>query len=1045
MKTMKKAIALGLAVSLAFLNVPVTVGPARADDSDIFGGNIQPNVLIALDTSGSMGDEISTWPFDPGTTYSGTYVASPSQGKVYKKTTSGYAVYKKDIASVSSQSARNALTANGFWSGKIGGTSYDLFTGNYLNWQADPRSDDKAKKIDIAKQVIDSLVNNTEGVRFGLMKFADNGTKGQGGGEIVAPIGSTKGDITAKLGGLSPQGWTPLGEIMRDAGKYYEGKGDYYGNAAISPIQYECQPNFIILISDGLENGTLQLQAEAAQRQAQDHHSGFSGKQNVIVHTVGFAIDPGEKDAANDVLQKGAKSGGGSFYYASNAAQLEAALQDAIRQIVAATFSFATPVVPTTSATGSDKAYLAAFQSNPSRPFWRGYLKAYKRGSDGTVKVDPITGVPLDSELVWEAGDKLSKKAASSRTIYTLIGGTRQDFAKSNSNITDSLLSLGASVYQFKDKDNTTLTREFSKPVAAGALAALDIKLVADVPGAVAPPGCGSDCYAYNPNGGDPTSIPPANLGYVGDLNSAVYGNGTKLTNLLAQGGSSITRDALIDFIRGVDSIDENGNSNVTEEREWKLGDIFHSSPVLVTPPIAPSSDSSYITFRDSNKTRTTILLTAANDGMLHAFRESDGEELWAFIPPDQLGRLNLVAKLSGPHPFFADSSPVVADVKIGGNWKTIAVFGERRGGRNYHALDITDTTNPQYLWSFTDSKMGETWSEAVIGKMKLNGAEKFVAIVGGGYDTDNNNATGMAVFAIDVANGAKLWEYYNNSSSDDRQYMNYSIPANATIADLDLDGYIDRFYIGDLGGQLWKFGPSDPALPADLATNWKGKRLFDAPPIAQSPPAGEFFPEQAIYGAPIPAFDDQKNLWIYFGTGDRNHPNNTTAPNRFYGIKDNTTMANGSVLTEANLVDVTSNNATATQGWYFMLGDTEKVLASADVFNKVVFFSTFIPTGTTTCTSGGGAAKLYAIQMVTGYAAMDFSTGVALATTDASKTRSKSIGAGIPSKPVIVLTESGATISTSVIAATTSQQLPSNPAPPPSAMRSVLYWRDMF
>ncbi len=56
MKTMKKAIALGLAVSLAFLTVPVNVRLARADDSDIFGANIQPNVLIAIDTSASMND-----------------------------------------------------------------------------------------------------------------------------------------------------------------------------------------------------------------------------------------------------------------------------------------------------------------------------------------------------------------------------------------------------------------------------------------------------------------------------------------------------------------------------------------------------------------------------------------------------------------------------------------------------------------------------------------------------------------------------------------------------------------------------------------------------------------------------------------------------------------------------------------------------------------------------------------------------------------------------------------------------------------------------
>jgi hypothetical protein len=82
---------------------------------------------------------------------------------------------------------------------------------------------------------------------------------------------------------------------------------------------------------------------------------------------------------------------------------------------------------------------------------------------------------------------------------------------------------------------------------------------------------------------------------------------------------------------------------------------------------------------------------------------------------------------------------------------------------------------------------------------------------------------------------------------------------------------------------------------------------------------------------------------------------------------------------------------------------------------------------------------------MLTGYAALDWSLGVALTSTGPSATRGKIIGTGIPSRPITVITESEATISTSVIAATTSQQLPSNPAPPPSAMRKVLYWREVF
>jgi type IV pilus assembly protein PilY1 len=957
MQHLKKAVALALAVSLSFLNVPLNVRSARADDSDIFGANIQPNVLIAIDTSQSMQDEVPSSPYAPSTLYTvGGYTYQPSQGAVYKYNTSNktYSLYRNSISLVPNSdgnptsAARDILTASGYWYGKIAGTQYYLFTGNYMNWKA-AASPTTQPKITIAKQLVASLIQNTAGVRFGTMKFKS------GGGEIISPIGSTTATLIAGVNALTAPGGfgTVLGEQIRDAGLYYQGSLGYS-----SPIQYECQPNFVIVISDGLYTG-IQPWPEAAKLNSQDQSNPLPGKQNIIVHTVGFGIavsEPANELTANDALDKTSKSGGGKFYSTTSAAELGAALQDAIQQIVAATFSFATPVVPTTSTTGSDKAYMAAFQSNPSRPFWRGYLKAYQRDSTGNVPVD-ANGVPLDSELVWEAGQELTGRAASSRAIYTLVSGSRVEFKTTTASITAAMLGVS----------------------------------------------------------------------------------------------TAADRDKVINYIRGIDTIDENGNGNTAEEREWKLGDIFHSSPVLVTPPISPSTDASYIAFREAQKNRTTIILAAANDGMLHAFQESDGTELWAFIPPDQLGRLNLLTQIFAVHPFFADSSPVVADVKIGGNWKTVAVFGERRGGRNYFALDITDTTNPQYLWTFTDSKMGETWSEPSIGKVKMaDGTEKYVAIVGGGYDTINNNTTGKAVFAIDLATGTKLWEYYNSSSSNDRQYMNYSLPANPAVADLDRDGYIDRVYIGDLGGQVWKFDLSAAAtLFGGLVNNWTGKRLFDAPPAAPpagaSPAAGEFYPEQAIYGAIVPAFDEQKNLWVYFGTGDRNHPSNTTAPNRFYGIKDNVGMTNGTPLTEANLVNVTSANLTATQGWYFLLGADEKVLASADVFNKVAFFSTFTPTSTAACASGGGTAKLYAVQTATGYAAVDFTLGVALASTDASATRSKTIGTGIPSKPVIVLTESGTTISTSVIAATTSQQLPSNPAPPPSAMRKVLYWRESF
>ncbi|HZO43535.1 MAG TPA: PilC/PilY family type IV pilus protein [Methylomirabilota bacterium] len=958
---MKRLIALVLIGTFLSLQIHPAV---FADDSDIFGANIQPNVLILLDNSGSMADQIVSEPYVAATSYTvvdrcgsnkNSACSSPVVYKSGSKNT--YTKYADTIAAVNKAAAETALSTVGYWSGKINGSNVDLFVGNYLNYQIGFCANGACTeaKIDIAKSVLKNLVDTVTGVRFGFMKFYGNATQGTGGGSMVAQMGTNATAMKTAIDNITPTGFTPLGEFLRDGGRYYKGQTLTNGNTYTSPIQLECQPSFIILVSDGLQNGSMDVRTEATNRFTQDHASTFTGTQNVIVHTVGF--DLAGDAAANDVLQTAASNGGGQFYTANNQAELESALQDAIRRIVAATFTFATPVVPTTSTTGSTKAYLAAFQSDPSRPFWKGYLKAYQRDSNGLVPID-ANGVPLSSALVWEAGQVLSGIASSSRTIKTVASLT-------NTTSGTSTVSTG-SLTSF-DKSNSAITQSL--------------------------------------------------LGVT----------------------SSTERDRVIDFLRGVDVLDEDKDGNTTEDRSWKLGDIFHATPVLITPPVLALNDSSYQAFKTAQASRTKILLAGANDGMIHAFRESDGTELWAFIPPDLLDNLKNLESTSGDHLFYVDASPIAADIKIGGVWKTIVVFGLRRGGKSYYALDITNTTSPSFLWAFTDTKMGETWSEPAIGKVNIGGADKFVMFVGGGYDTAQNNATGKAFFAVDLSNGSKLFEYYN-SGGNDNAYMNFSIAANPTAVDLNNNGYVDRVYVGDVGGQVWKFDVSatDTAL-------WTGKRLFAAASSQTNPPvAGEYYPAQGIYGAPTLAFDSQMNLWLYVGTGDRNHPNNTSS-NRFYGIKDDTTMSNGSTLTESNLANVTSTNGTASSGWFFQMGTNEKVFAAANVFNMDVLFSGFTPTTTVTCTSGGGTAKLYAVQMSTGYAAINFSTGTALSSTDATVTRSTTIGSGIASMPVIIVTPppGSGNATASALTATTNQQLPNNPIPAPGFLKQVRSWRE--
>ncbi|MDH3445182.1 MAG: VWA domain-containing protein, partial [Deltaproteobacteria bacterium] len=378
---MKKTIAILQVLSIIFFN-SWSLKSVLADDSDIFGTNISPNVMILFDSSGSMSGDIFSHPYVASTTYSTplTYTTT----KVYQKYTSKsacgslprpcYLQYANTISAVNNSSAQTALSTTGYWTGKISGSNVDLFYGNYLNYLACSTCSYMEPKIVIARRVITNIINNTNGVNFGVMKFTNNANQGQGGGGMVATIGTAKSTMVTAINGINPSGFTPLGEQLDDAGRYYKGLALRNGQTYASPIQYACQPNFVILMTDGLQNGVLDVRTEATNRYNQDHSS-FAGTQNVIVHTVGFAIDPADKNAANAVLQTAATNGGGSFFSADDSAQLEQALQNAISQILAATFSFATPVVPTTGTSGVARAYLASFQSNPTRPFWRGYLK----------------------------------------------------------------------------------------------------------------------------------------------------------------------------------------------------------------------------------------------------------------------------------------------------------------------------------------------------------------------------------------------------------------------------------------------------------------------------------------------------------------------------------------------------------------------------------------------------------------------------------------------------------------------------------------------
>jgi type IV pilus assembly protein PilY1 len=516
-----------------------------------------------------------------------------------------------------------------------------------------------------------------------------------------------------------------------------------------------------------------------------------------------------------------------------------------------------------------------------------------------------------------------------------------------------------------------------------------------------------------------------------------------------------INRNKLINHVRGIDAYDLNGNGNTTELREWKLGDIFHSNPVIIGEPSRFFIDEGFSGvggFYQANKDRTRVIFVGANDGMLHAFNASTGDEVWGFITNSLLK--NLLSMVS-THTYYVDSSPKVADVwfdsngdniKSAGEWRTLLVCGLRKGGQTYFALNITDTLNPIYLWEFpkpTDSatlaKVGQSWSEPAIGRVKIesgsNLVEKWVAFIGGGFDYANN--VGKVFYVIDINTGDIIKEFYGLSG------MDYSLTASPIVVDTNLDGYVDKVYMGDLGGQMWVFDVSFDETTKKSDSQWTGKRLFTAPVSISE--------KHRIYYPTAVAFDRYRNPWVYFGTGDREYPKDDSNPaERFYAVKDDGKGTDGSgtyPLTETNLLDVTSLNTfdpTSLKGWYIRLakstGRLEKVLAKPSVFNRLVYFTTYTYTGETNPCTVAGEGRLYMVEYLSGGGALTVDDLNDLAGTPFS--RSTDIGAGIPSPPTISVNLKG---KASVNVGTTSNQILSEEIFSPGKLKEIIYWREVI
>ena len=479
---------------------------------------------------------------------------------------------------------------------------------------------------------------------------------------------------------------------------------------------------------------------------------------------------------------------------------------------------------------------------------------------------------------------------------------------------------------------------------------------------------------------------------------------------------NGVTRNTLVNWVRGDDNFgDEPSPGSPITIRPSVHGDVVHARPTVV----------------NYGGNIGVVVFYGAGDGTFRAINGNQpgatpsaigttppGGELWSFIPPEFYSKLLRLHDNSPMVKFFSTPSgitptPLPKDYFFDGiagvyqNFNTGQVYlflSARRGGRLIYALDVSNPTNPQFLWRHSSAdtgfaELGETWSEPKVAIVK--GYANPVLIFGAGYDPNEDaepplaDTMGRGLFVLDAVTGAMVWRAGPGGASDScntnpclLKDMTYSVPADVTLLDTNFDGYVDRVYATDTGGNIWRvdFEPSAGNTPSF----WQVNLLAALGGASTDATKRKFlFPPDAVVTSKYTA--------VMAVTGDREHPlyamQSTGIVNRFYMIKDTKTGMDGSGMVP--VVDDSSDttdtapldlfNATTTayngslSGFYITLTNTgEKGVNAPVTVGGYTFFGTNTPTAPApnACNANLGTARSYEVGFLTGSVAFNILQG---------------------------------------------------------------------
>lgn len=384
--------------------------------------------------------------------------------------------------------------------------------------------------------------------------------------------------------------------------------------------------------------------------------------------------------------------------------------------------------------------------------------------------------------------------------------------------------------------------------------------------------------------------------------------------------------------------------------------------------------DGSVAAIGDKRDNRQEFLVAAANDGMVHIFRNGTPSNPYdlklSYIPAgmereDDQGQATTLGKVlkdiardgygSGtPHRYMVNGGFVLRQTPD----KQTFMFGAMgQGGRGAYALNIGAVANSDHSgWDKTvplfetekgsGNKLGYTIGSTQIGRVSikrdttpvnLKSDVRYAGFLSSGYRTEDVNSADneTALYIYDMTGKeAGTQDTGKNVSSAGNLLAKIPAPngkgglSTPTLVDTDFDGIVDIAYAGDRYGNMFRFD-----LSGETPSKWSAQMIFQG--------SGN----QPITSAPAVSRRSKDKYVVIFGTGSEIYQNELTntngQTNAVYGIYDDVStdeskkavLANSSELeqqtreSDGEHIYVSDNKVgEGKKGWSLTLDPNERV-----------------------------------------------------------------------------------------------------------------------